>query len=255
MSSIVQWLSNYGLTSTQIRVYICILKHPEVKVSEIQRQTGLVRTTIYYTLGQLKADGLISESLQNNVKSYRATDSKNLQHNVENVLAEQKQKLDALKELEPLFSKLAAADGTEESFVSRYEGTSAVKQAIEAALRCDSKRWLVVASRNNFLHYTSKQYQNYYLSERKRRGITSKTLWEPVKEFSAPSVEDVFYRNPRRLPAEFLGAFNALIIIYDDTTLIIDPYEQKTAHAIHNATGTQLMRLMFEAIWAQAETN
>jgi hypothetical protein len=64
----------------------------------------------------------------------------------------------------------------------------------------------------------------------------------------------MFYRNPRRLPKEFLGTFTALVILYDDTTLAIDPYEDKTAHAIHDATSTQLFRLMFETIWKSARS-
>lgn len=251
MNTIPRWLSEYGLNTTQIKVYLSILQHPKTKVSDIQRRTGLVRTSIYYALGQLKADGLIFENLQNNVKTYRAADLSNLERNIEGAIADQQQKLDALGSLAPLFARLQATPADNESFVSRYEGVKAIKQALEEAFRCESKQWCVIASRDNFLYHMSKQYQRYYLDERKRRGIVSKTLWEPVDSFDVAKIDDSS-RNPRHLPAQFRGAFKALIILYDDTTLIIDPYNQKTAHAIHNATSTQVMRLMFEAIWDTA---
>lgn len=249
MNKIDDWLRSYGLNDTEISVYTCILEHPGLKVSDIQRQTGLVRTTIYYTLSQLKAGGLISENTQNNVRTYRCADIDALKRNIETDIKTQRQKIEQLDSLKTVFQTLTAKKPEQDSYVARYEGAEAIKQAIEQAMRCDSKQWHIIAARDNFLYHMSKQYQKYYLEERKRRGITAKTLWEPTDDFKIPSVEDVFYRNPRTLPDEFRGAFNSLVILYDDTTLIIDPYSQKTAHAIHNAASTQLLRLVFETLW------
>ena len=249
MEDIKKWLKDYGLNDTEIGVYICILTHPEIRVVDIQKQTGLVRTTIYYTLSQLKNEGLLSENLQNNVKTYRAADIQTLQQKIETGINEQKSQLRDLGDLKSVFDNLKTSKLESSSHVARYEGIEPVKQAIEQAFRCDSKKWHIIASRDNFLYHCSKQYQQYYLKERKKRGITAKTLWEPTPEFKVQNIEDVFYRNPRLLPPEFLGAFTSLVIIYDDVTLIIDPYDQKTAYAIHDATSTQLMRLLHDFVW------
>ncbi|MGC1177382.1 MAG: helix-turn-helix domain-containing protein [Candidatus Saccharimonadales bacterium] len=249
MDEIHKWLDSYGLNDSEIAIYTCILQYPEIKVSDMQRHTGLVRTTIYYTLAQLKAAGLISENTQNNVKTYRCTEADALKRSIETDIVQQRQKLERLDSLKSVFQTMEAKKSEADSYIARYEGIEPVKQSIEKALRCDSKQWQIIASRDNFLYHMSKQYQQYYLKERKRRGITAKTLWEPTNDVLDPSMEDVFYRNPRRLPEEFRGAFNSLVIVYDDTTLIIDPYDQKTAHAIHNAASTDLLRLVFNAMW------
>lgn len=253
MDTIPQWLASYGLNQSEIKVYLSILQYPDTRVSNIQRRTGLVRTTIYYNISKLKTDGLISENLQNNVKTYRAADLSNLENNIESKIEEQKQKLKALNTLAPLFKKLQLRPSDDESYVSRYEGTESIKQAIEEAFRCQSKKWYVIASRDNFLYHTTSQYKKYYLEERNRRGIEAKTLWEPVDDLDLKKYKDDFHRNPRHLPPQFKGSFQSLVIIYDDTTLIIDPYNQKTAHAIHNSTSTKLMSQMFEAIWQAAD--
>lgn len=255
MRKIKEWLRSYGLNDTESTVYLCILEHPEIKVSDIQHLTGLVRTTIYNSLSQLKSDGLLSENLQNNVKTYRAADTKMLESNIQTKVVAEQHKLETLEELKPIFRSMQIKKPVTDSFVSRYEGIESVKQGIEEAFRCNTKRWYVIASRDNFLYHTSKQYQQYYLKERRRRNIISKTLWEPTDDFQTPSVEDVFYRNPRKLPKEFLGAFTSLVILYDDTTLIIDPYEEKTAYAVHDETSTHLLRLLFESIWRNAKNN
>ena len=252
MDKLRNWLKAYGLNDTEIIVYLYIHKHPGIKVSEIQRQTGLVRTTIYYSLAQLKTDGLVFESVQNNVKTYHPAPVDVLRQSIETTIATENRKLDQLAPLEALFKRMTSTKPTGESFVARYEGLQPVKQAVEAALRCESKRWHIIAARDNFLYHTSKSYQKYYLEERQRRSITAKTLWEPVESSYQPSTKDVFYRNPRRLPKNFLGKFQSLVILYDDTTLIIDSYGKKTAHAIHDAESTQLLRLLHESIWEYA---
>lgn len=251
--SLHKWLRDFGLNNTEMKVYLCILSHPEIKVAEIQRQTNLVRTTIYYTLAQLTSQGLISENLQNNVKSYRAANIEALQHTVESRISKQQRSLDTLEQLRPIFGRLESRAPDVDTYVARFEGIGPIKQAIEEAFRCTSKRWHIIAARDNFLQHTSKQYQQYYLKERRRRGITAKTLWEPTTEFRAPSLEDMLYRNPKRLPEEFRGAFKSLVILYDDTTLLIDPYSQKTAYAIHGAASTHLLRLLHESIWRSAD--
>lgn len=222
-------------------------------MADIQRQTGLVRTTIYHTLAQLKSRGLISENLQNNIKSYRATDSSSLRHSIESDIADQQVKLEQLDSLKASFALMEQPLSEEESFVARFEGDDAIKQAINQALRCDSKRWHIVASRDNFLAHTSKEYQQHYLKERERRGIISKTLWEPSNKKHPLTMQQILYRNPRKLPEEFLGAFQSLVIIYDNTALIIVPYDQKTAYAVHSESTAHLLRLLHVSIWNNAE--
>lgn len=253
MDEIKKWLASYGLNTTEISVYLCILQYPDIKVSDIQLQTGLVRTTIYYTLSKLKAESLISENTQNNVKTYRCTEANALKRNIESDISTQRQKLEQLDSLQEVFDSVKAKKTKAASYVARYEGVEAVKKSIEEAFRCNSTQWDIIAARDNFLYHMSRQYQQYYLKERKRRGIKAKTLWEPTDETKPVSIEDTFYRNPRVLPEEFRGAFNSLVILYDDTTLIIDPFSQKTAHAIHNPASTNMLRLMFNALWQNAK--
>lgn len=253
MSTLSEWLLNYGLGPTEINVFLCIVKNPKLKVSDIQRLTGLVRTTIYHSVASLKSKGLISESRQNNVRTYRASSISNLSKGIQNKIDSEQKKLDTLAKLEPIFETLQGMSSKDESFISRFEGVSPVKQSIEEALRCKSKGWLVMASRDNFLFHTSKVYKAYYLEERKRRGIVSKTLWEPVSNFEPKLKDDPFDRNPRHLPESFKGKFNSLVILYDDSILIVDPFDQKTSHIIHNQEANNLMGLMFDFIWDSQE--
>lgn len=252
MDRVSDWLQRYGLNDTEISVYGCIATHPYCKTADIQKYTNLVRTTIYYSLAELKTHGLISENYQNNIKTYVANNPETLSSSIEAIIAEQHDMLEDLKKLKP-FLPTPVDTASNGSNVARYEGDVAIKQAIDMALRCNSKRWYVLASHDNYLRGTTKKYQRYYLTERRRRGIIAKTLWEPHGTMKSPTLKDIVFRNPRVLPEEFRSTFDALVIIYDDTTLIIQPNQEMTAHAINNASSTHLMRLLFMSIWNQAK--
>jgi len=242
-------LRSLGLNDNEIETFVYIASNPHCKVRDIQRGTGLVRTTIYYGLNQLRADGLISENVQNNVRTYRVNDGDALKKRLERTMGEAETKLKQLDGLSQMITSLSATD-SDESFVSRFEGVDAIKSAIDKALRCDSRQWCIIAARDNFLAHMPKQYQEHYLQERERRGIRAKTLWEQVPGSTySPSMKDLFFRSPRRLPDSFTGQFSSLTIMYDDTVLIIDDYDKKTAHAITDGRTAHLMRLMFGVIW------
>lgn len=251
MENIETWLRRFGLNNTEIEVYLCIASHPHAKTADIQKYTSLVRTTIYYSLAELKNHGLISENYQNNIKTYVANDPTVLSSTIESTISKQHEMLKDLKKLKPFFPT-NHQNAQESSHVSRYEGDVAIKQAIDLALRCDSKRWHILASHDNYLRGTTKKYQQHYLSERQRRGIVAKTLWEPHDEMKSPQLKDIVFRNPRILPEEFRSSFDSLVIIYDDTCLFVQPYEQMTAHAINDPMTTHVMRLLFMSIWDRA---
>lgn len=252
MTEAKQWLINYGLNQKEADVYLVIAKIADCRAADIQRETGYIRTTIYYALNQLKAQSLISENIENNIRTFRIIDASVFRNKIEESIKSEQVRLNEVSEFEDYLASLVD-EKAGSSYVSRYEGVHAIKQAIEAALRCESKTWHVLAARDNFLTHMPKKYQQYYLSERERRGITSKTLWESIDTSTVISLKDTALRSPRRLPKEFTGNFNSLVIMYDNSVLIIDPYNKKTAHAIHNSATTNLLRMMFMALWSSAK--
>lgn len=254
MNQLANWLQRYGLNDTEIAVYISILENAHCKTADIQRLTGLVRTTIYYSLAELKTKGLLTENLQNNIKTYTVNDPSSLSESIQSRIDKQQSLLGELESVGELYSLMQSVDNkAKESHIARFEGEAAVKQALEQAFRCNSKRWHVIASYDNFLRHTSKEYQQYYLSERKRRGIIAKTLWEPTDTFKAPNLNDIIFRNPRLLSEDFRNNFDSLVILYDDTTLIVQPHRQLTAHSIHDHSSTRLMQLLFMSLWNSAK--
>lgn len=251
MKELTLWLQRFGLHETAIEVYLCIANHPHARTADIQKHTQLVRTSIYYSLADLKSRGLVSENLQNNIRTYHANDPEALRTDITKAMREQETLLEDLDHVSTMFQSTRPVE-LRPSLVSRYEGDIAIKQAINLAMRCSSKKWHVIASHDNYLSHTTSQYKKYYVEERVRRNIIAKTLWEPHDGMKTPSVKDTVFRNPKVLPDNFRGTFDSLIIIYDDTVLFVSPYDQKTAHSVQDSATAQTLRMMFAAIWQDA---
>lgn len=251
MQELTTWLRRFGLHDTAIEVYICITEHPHSRTADIQKYTQFVRTSIYYSLAELKTRGLISENLQNNIRTYYAHSPEALRTDVAQSIREQETLLEDLDQASAVF-RSAQPLASQTSLVSRYEGDIAIKQAIDLAMRCTSKKWYVIASHDNYLSHTTSQYKKYYVEERVRRGIITKTLWEPHDSMKTPSVKNTVFRNPKVLPDNFRGTFESLIIIYDTTVLFVSPHGQQTAHSVQDSATAQTLRLMFTAIWQDA---
>lgn len=245
-------LSSLGLTTSMCDVFIAIAKHPDSKTQDIQRYTQLVRTSIYYSLAQLKSLGLISESSQNNIRTYRVHDESHIRQKIQRSIAAEQEKLDQLTTVHGILEAMKTSPA-QSSHMSRYEGVEPIKTAIDQALRCTSKKWRIIAPYDNFLRHMPKSYQQHYLNERERRGISARTLWERHTPSSPITLAAILSRSPRYLPDNFSGMFTSIVIIYDDSVLLIDSFEQQTAHIIHNSATAKLFALLFDSFWEQAQ--
>ena len=66
-------LEEFGLTDTEEKIYLALLKLGESSASELIKKTNLHRTTVYDVLERLIGKGFVSYIIQNKVKSYSAT--------------------------------------------------------------------------------------------------------------------------------------------------------------------------------------
>ena len=247
-----QWLRAYGLNDKEAELFVLIAKNPYIKVTELQRLTGYIRTSLYYSLNQLVARGLVSENIENNIRTFTIQNRDIFRHHIEHSIHE-KQAL--LKQLPAVEAELKTYIDTqkEHSTVVRYEGEKSIKTALEDAFRCRSKQWHIIAAKDNFLSHMSDEYKQYYLEQRDTRGIKAKTLWEPLDRVQGLKLKDIIFRAPRQLPEDFLGTFHSLVIMYDDTILVVDDHKSMSAYAIKNRATTELFILFFMSLWRAAK--
>lgn len=107
-------LAGIGLTKKQIAVYLALLRYGSARIGELEHATGLHKQIIYIELERLRAQGLISESVKNKRKQFRALDP-------EVLLRQQEDRRSAIEQALPkMHAMMGYEQGAEE--VNVFEG-------------------------------------------------------------------------------------------------------------------------------------
>lgn len=212
---------------------------------------GINRTTIYHALETLTEKGLVANTGTGARLVFAMAEPENI-HNLLigkiRRLEKQKEEMDSLL---PLLKKMDAVSAP--ISVAHYEGIEGIKLAIEDAYYCKSKHWDIISPVKNFFSEFDKTYAKYFIETRNRRGLTSRSLWEPTEKHKFLTPEQIKERNPRILPSIMHGKFQSVICLYDDKVLIISSLKEKSAILIKSAELHQTMLAIFEGLWSASK--
>lgn len=248
MEQIKTILKNIGLTATETAIYLAGLDFPSIGVKELEKITGIKRTTIYHALETLMQKGLAAKKGTPSRLAFIMTEPKDIKRLIVSqihVLEDQKKELDEiLPLLQPKNSKQLA-----QSNILHYEGISGIKLVVEQALYCKSRHWDIIAPNKNFFSEFDKKYADYFIQTRQERQISARSLWENNPGRRALSPEEIKDRNPRYLPQVMEGHFKSVMIIFDDKVAIISSLQELSAIIIQSPETHDLFKAMFEGLW------
>jgi hypothetical protein len=156
---------------------------------------------------------------------------------------------DSYEELLPLFPRLSGREP--EARISHYHSIAGIKSVIDQALATESRRWRIIAPRDNFLSQYDRDYAEYFIREREIRQIRARTLWERPTDGRKPrlSIEQALYRRPHYLPDSLQHQFGSIVIIFDDSMAIIAPLAEQRAILIENAATVDTFKVMFDTLY------
>lgn len=164
----IKILEDAGLTNTEVRIYLMLLKSGSSLAGTITRETGIHRRSVYDAVERLIEKGLVSYILTNNRRYFSAEDPKRMldmlkekQDNVEMVLPE----LEAISKFAP--------ESKETLF---YKGKLALKSIFNDQIS-EGKEILVLGGSekvNEIMGY----YFMHYDKERKRKGIRVRIIFK-----------------------------------------------------------------------------
>lgn len=247
MSEIETLFRAVGLTDTETAIYQAGLGFPAITVQELLKQTRIKRPTIYHALETLMQKGLVAKRGTGARLEFVMSPPDRLRSLVDqkiDLLEQQKVALDAVL---PLLAKRGVvADRVQ---AAQYDGVDGIKTVVEEAIYCRSGNWDILAPRKNFFSSFDKAYADYFLSARKARGITSRSLWEEDPNRRVFSSAELKERQPRILPASMHGKFQDVIILFDDKVAIISSLEAASAILIQSKEVHATMSAMFETLW------
>jgi sugar-specific transcriptional regulator TrmB len=249
MDQIKNFLKEIGLSDTESSIYLCVLENGAMNVSDIVKSTQIQRTTVYHALDTLIQKGLAAKSMKQGKLTFSVISPEQLKVYLENKIQTLESKK---KELNNLLPKLLTASEIKPGKVqvSHFEGIEGIKTAVDIALYCRTAHWDIIAPKKNFFSEFDPQYQKYYIEQRKRNNVISRSLWETNHGKRVLTPQEIIERHPRVLPPVMHGQFDSVIIIFDDKVAFISSIQELSAVIIQSAEISKTMRAMFEGLWA-----
>ncbi len=252
MSAIISTLTAIGLSAKEAMLYEAGLKNGESDVPTLARLLGMNRATVYHHLHTLERRGLLYKRIENGrmvVTMAREEGLRALFAYEEHALQEHKERLETLLQKLPKATRVAARPD-----VQYFSGLEGIRMALEIAFRTKTKHWDIIAPKKNFFSDIDEEYAAYYLSERKRRKITSHSLWEKTSENIRLSQDVIRERQPRYLPKEHLIPFRSVLILFDTRALFISSTNEMQAVLINSSDIHSTLQMQFSVLWNTAET-
>jgi len=181
-------LKEIGLSDSEAKIYLTLLKLGEASVVEISQSSGLHRTNIYDSLEKLKEKGFVSYLTKENKQFFRANSPENLL----NYLKEKENSmLKLISELKEIQSKIE-----EKIVVEVFKGEEGLKSILKEILR--KKEEVIGYSISGQLRKYLPKFSEYYFMEQEKHKIKHRFIYTEKITFPPSN-----YYNIKYLPKEF----------------------------------------------------
>lgn len=245
-------LAELGLSDSEITVYLAMVSGAET-ARDLVKSTSLKRPTVYYALGSLEKRGLVSRNGKAGEKGFSLEPVERLAVLAKEKVAETTSLQEKIDEMVPTLSaKHSPVD--QKPAVAFYEGVDAVKGVVMDMLYCKNRRIHSIAPQENFFWQVGKEFVERFVTERIKREIRTKNLWEtPIsKDLMRKYYEGI--SEVRILPKVMHGKFDTSIFIYDDKTLYVSSKKNGYAVLITSQEHADTAQAMFDGLWSVSKS-
>jgi hypothetical protein len=125
-----------------------------------------------------------------------------------------------------------------------------MKNLIEMVYKSKEKLlYTIMPSFRSLEPYLDENYSSYYLEERAKKGIVTKSIWQDMPSNAEFIDHSKYLRDVRMAPKSTLGSYNSMIDIFDHHVIISTIYPELFGLAIASYDYSQTMKAMFDAVW------
>lgn len=157
--SIVKQLKDLGLPETRAKVYEALLELKKASALMIARKTGMLRTTVYENLIQLRKQNLVGESYEGNRRYF-------VIETPEALLKFIKQKEQIVKDLLPSLFEVFQEKSVKPKIRS-FEGSEGMKKINDESIRANRERIIrAIGDYRTLREYLSERYTRNHIQRR-----------------------------------------------------------------------------------------
>lgn len=240
-------LKNIGLSDKAAKVYISALMLGDATVLSLSKHSGVKRTSIYYTLDELKGVGALVETKRQKKIYYLPAEPKELVKRMREKVFEAE---DFIEELETLKHAIF-----KKPRVYFLYGPSGFKKIWDMVFASKEKKYCIITEGQNFLDFVKEKYIiDDIIKEKKKQNISSRQLIidSPYARQIVSKDRDE-NRKSKILPKNYKLPFTE--VISDEFVAFISPRLDNSLFVIENPHFAQTRRSLFEILWESLPEN
>ena len=241
-------LQSLGLNETEAKAYLALLKLGGATVGELSRETGVARTTLYYSIEELKQKGFVFEKLIDKKRRLVPRSPGFLEKKAQHQVKEAQNIADSISNLIPSLKALSKEDSSFAT-VTHFEGKESVWEVFEMILRTNKDSYWYGFGRKFLESYDFDNFVNNFSKKRRQYGRTRSYNIIPL----FPEAEQVARRGETDFQEfRFLHhdtGFDAGVCIFGHKVAIFSFDKELAATIIEGVAVAKIMHTMFQSIW------
>jgi len=236
-------LEEFGLTKTEEKVYLCLLKLGLSQASKIIKKTQLHRTTIYDVLERLIEKGLVSSIIKDKVKHYSPINPSKLLDMANEEKDKAKEKINSAKEIikELDYNKQASLNNP---LAQIFTGQNGLKTIMDDILE-QGEDFLEFGVEGKFQENIP-EYTHQWANQRRKQKLKAKII---ATQGSDPPIWKL--NEVRFIPKEYQSP--AATMIYKNKVAIFIQEEPLSIILIESPELSKSYRSYFEFLWKNAK--
>ena len=244
----IEDLRNIGLTGSEIKVYIALIKLGFASKSNILKESKIASSKIYIVLDKLLDKGLASTILKNNVKYYSAAPVSKIKDyiNDKKIKLEKEEKL--INKIIPnlLILQNSIKSETKVEVYVGWKGIETVYSYILSTLKKNDEALILGASFGSYYDKTKKFFEKYNFKANSKNILVKIIFNENSRKYS----EEIELENKIKLNKKFLFKKTPIeFLITKQITAIIMLKEDPLIILIHDKETAESFNTYFQELW------
>ena len=239
-------LEKIGLNQNEAKVYLAALELNESNIQQISKKSGVIRTTVYGVVMQLKEKGLLSSLVRNKKTLYVAENPTKLKDDL-------KEKEYFLEKMLPeLLSVTNAID--KKPKIRFFEGIGGLKDIYLDTLDYPDQELLAWVAEEHLEYFDKDFLYDYYIPERVKRKIWVRAIAPDDPLMARFKEEDEKSLRKTRFVSEESFPFDVEINLYGKNRIGIVAFEEKIGLIIESEKIFKTLKSIFEMNWRALES-
>ncbi len=231
-----------GFSEKKAQIYLTLLELGEVGVTDLAKQCGLKRTTVYNILPELQQEGLVRVTKRNGKRYFYVNDTRDLERIMEEKMSGVKKLIPELKKFHNLISRTPK--------ITLYEGVGGMKQLYQDIIDDVSpgSEISTYIGLDNFEKYIPKEITQKYIQKRIDKKVRNRIITLSGK--NAANWSQTAIKESREM--KFIDAkdpFSADIKIFSNKIALLSYKENFFGVVIESLEINAFLTLFFEQLW------